>query len=730
MGAIVRPNARSLPLMTILTTSDAPPAVLSTFDTVASLRFAPERAAILGAKIDPSRPLHVLVSFEFDGLYKNGGIGTYYRQLARELHAAGEQVVGIAANGERTWRFGDSPLPEFEFMLAGVDVYEVLSSPLAETAAGAWSNDGWSLKTSFSTFGIVAALRNLVGFDCPMVVELHELCGMSYLTVQAARSGALGEHFVAIVGTHSPEHWIRLSNGHFGRAAHEPRFGLLKDAERISFEQADISFSPSEFLLRQERHLGWKVDDAVVLRYPLPLATPSDDPPRPETMGRPVVFFGRLEERKGLKEFCDAVSMLDPSLRGDIDILFVGKITDTSAGVKSDVFIKRALGDTCRWRIFDSLDREQALGLVHGLDDPVVFLGSPQDNFPNTALEMSQLPCAVVACDGTGLEEALRYCGTWSDELSFAPHDSDGATRALTRALKREVEIPPMLEQAHLERLNSDVMSQRAELIAQRQQQISDRLNFEHPECLGVLVSNADGRLIDTLESIAGQNFDGLVDVLVVENRMAEPQDRSVMLMARRNFAGIARFVEVEEALSLGRQRNLLQSISHATHVVHLQSGDVLDREALNRLSVAAARSGADIVASHRTTLPSFSGHPAAEPAEIAPARPGFINSSFSENRMSAGVSLIAAHVFDSFAWIEDVDACSSTLDWCLYVTAVLSNLSTVSSPEIVALEPDRPRTEQARQQFLLREAIATQFNASDPMRQFVWALLNQSAAL
>ncbi len=40
----------------------------------------------------------------------------------------------------------------------------------------------------------------------------------------------------------------------------------------------------------------------------------------------PVVFFGRLEERKGLCTFVEAIKLLDQDLQAQIKITFMGKV--------------------------------------------------------------------------------------------------------------------------------------------------------------------------------------------------------------------------------------------------------------------------------------------------------------------------------------------------------------------------------------------------------------------
>jgi glycosyltransferase involved in cell wall biosynthesis len=117
-----------------------------------------------------------------------------------------------------------------------------------------------------------------------------------------------------------------------------------------------------------------------------------------------LIFFGRLEERKGLPEFVEALNHLAagndcPPFR----VAFVGKVVPLYApdrkGIDSETFIKGLLDESIQFSIFGDFDSRGAIDFVRSSSTAVVCLTSPSDNFPNAALEAGQIPHRLVVSD-------------------------------------------------------------------------------------------------------------------------------------------------------------------------------------------------------------------------------------------------------------------------------------------------------------------------------------------
>jgi hypothetical protein len=117
--------------------------------------------------------------------------------------------------------------------------------------------------------------------------------------------------------------------------------------ERTSVENADVVWTPSNVLASWLSEQGWNLSRGVHL---LPL------PPGPEVRGvhesvhvkaKELVFFGRLEKRKGLMLFCDSVDLLASmdSVKSELAITFLGT-TGFVNGEDSVAYIK---GRSAKW---------------------------------------------------------------------------------------------------------------------------------------------------------------------------------------------------------------------------------------------------------------------------------------------------------------------------------------------------------------------------------------------
>ena len=92
----------------------------------------------------------------------------------------------------------------------------------------------------------------------------------------------------------------------------------------------------------------------------------------PITQKIPIVFFGRLEERKGLCTFIEAIKLLDSELRSKIQIAFLGKVVPLYSAelshLDSQQYIERELGTQVAHEIISNLYSAQAIQYVKELN--------------------------------------------------------------------------------------------------------------------------------------------------------------------------------------------------------------------------------------------------------------------------------------------------------------------------------------------------------------------------
>jgi glycosyltransferase involved in cell wall biosynthesis/GT2 family glycosyltransferase len=322
-----------------------------------------------------------LLTLDFVGPIRNGGMGTAFLALAETLVAAGHEVT-ICYPSSYT---ENEPVTRWRrhYAKRGIDFVSLfLEGGEAELSLGAYH---W-LKTR--------------DFDA---IHFHEMRGIGYWITVAKRCGLAFARTRLVCQIHSPTFW------HF---AHSAQFithsGELETdwMERRSAEGADLVTAPSRYILDVAAEMGWKLPSAQVMPNLLPssfLGRAADPAPRPV---EELVFFGRLEERKGLGLFCEAVTRLIRAGQAPARVTFLGKVGHM-AGVHALAWIGAAAEAwPMPWTVVNDLDPHQAREY---LAEPgrLAVIASRMENAPYVVLECLAAGLPLLAPDVGGIGELV-----------------------------------------------------------------------------------------------------------------------------------------------------------------------------------------------------------------------------------------------------------------------------------------------------------------------------------
>jgi len=363
-----------------------------------------------------------LVTPELDGFDRNGGIGTHAWLQARLLGQAGWRVHilygGTAPAGP------DRNLVERHCLDLGCAVSCLHDFPVtSEYLLPVCNGTPFLAKSDL----IAQALRRLDADHHFDFIEFPEYQALGFRTIQAKRAGLAFHNAKIIVKLHSPSAWCREANGLWMTSTDEAR---LDYCEQYSFRHADIGVSTSRYLIDRLPELGWVI----------PQHTPVIGNPHPTTneMVRPVsdappqelVFFGRMETRKGLEVFVEAARLLDPGWL----ITFLGRDTLLASGKSARQLVRERLTGRLP-TIHDDWDREQALGyLMSG--NRLAIMPSIVENRPNTVIECAAHGIPFLASNVGGIPEILSDRGLQGG-LLFQPNAAD-LVRAVSRYRSRD----------------------------------------------------------------------------------------------------------------------------------------------------------------------------------------------------------------------------------------------------------------------------------------------------
>lgn len=505
----------------------------------------------------PPRPSLCIVTSELIGPFKNGGIGTSITGLAQTLAAASFPVTVLYTAGQ--W-IADKERERWTGLYAALGIaLEWLRHEDAGALAGPVAECGFTIPW--------LVWRHLAGrrYD---IIHFNDCMGEGFYCIAMKRLGAAFPATRMWVALHSPSQWIFELNRILPDCLVHSAFNY---AERLSTRCADFLWSPSRYLLDWAGDHGFSLPaTTLVQQYVLPHPglfggpPPAAEPPqRSRVWPSEIVFFGRLEERKGIRLFCAALARLAPLFaERAVSVTFLGKVGTVGDGDAARFLARESSGWRFPWTVVEGLGQQEAVEYLRSRPTLAV-IASPADNSPCTVYEALAFALPFLAARTGGIPELIT-----PDDASdvLFEHDPDALARRIEAALREGI-VPARAAMAQ------NVLARRwAETFALGAQPPAATKAPKPCRLLGV-VDHREGALAETLASLAAAN---VRDVVVV-NRSG-----------RRLDAGPCAVVESAEAL----RRTLLEGGHDALLLVG--SGGAVSVHALPALVQALDTDGVD----------------------------------------------------------------------------------------------------------------------------------------
>ena len=346
-----------------------------------------------------------IVTTEIAGPVSNGGIGTAYTTLAKSLAQAGHQVTVLFTKGSISM-FG--PFDDH------VRSYGSLNITLVGLHRTGQRYIPRHLQASYEVYRYL--LRN--DFD---VVHLHDYEGAGYYSLIAKDQGRpemLTKIFV--IGLHGPNLWAKA----VGNLEQIDKIDDLEMdfMERRCVKLSDVVVSPSQYLLKWMGSEGWPINTRSlcqpnILPYKDEKYAQGERGEKKMEAIRELVFFGRLETRKGIIAFCDAVDhIMDNAAdlgivvgKGGLEkLIFLGRSALVDGIYGMHYVQKRAQRWDIPWKVISRMNSTEALGFL-GEGGRLAVMPSRIENSPYTIYECAHARIPFIATSVGGIPDLVHH---------------------------------------------------------------------------------------------------------------------------------------------------------------------------------------------------------------------------------------------------------------------------------------------------------------------------------
>jgi glycosyltransferase involved in cell wall biosynthesis len=272
------------------------------------------------------------------------------------------------------------------------------------------------------THNVMLGLREAA----PDVVVAHDFGAPAYSALRLRQCGLGFEDTLFVVFCHGPRRYVLDLSPKLPVGDLRAVLGI-SILEQACVELADVVVSPSTFLLDWMRAQGWRLPErALTIPYFTQPATRRVPRPSPDPLRR-LALFGRIDERKGLKLFAEALHALQPRL----EVEFVGKTTRTWTEER----VRALLPPTVEVAFTGELEQDEALERLQR-PGTLVVMPSLQENSPNVVYECLEHGIPFIASAVGGVPELVEPGALFEPTVT-------GLARVLSRILADGVVPPP-----------------------------------------------------------------------------------------------------------------------------------------------------------------------------------------------------------------------------------------------------------------------------------------------
>ena len=331
-----------------------------------------------------------LITEEFAGINKSGGIGACTRGLALHLASLGHIVDVLITDLNMP-----PQIPKDEAVSA-LNIYRLIDIAAVDDAADQ------PVDETTKSHCVYRFLKK-ESYD---VLHFHDWLGAGFYTAMAKRQGSISS--ILVTHLHGSSEWVRRHSLKIPSLADFELEGL----ERSQIENSDMVISPSQYLLDWYQGAGVKLPKSKVLNWILPQWVEHATPTGPLSTRAiepgsitELIFFGRHERRKGFEIFVDAIAALPVSFQPAIT--FLGRFDTLDLEFTGSYVLRKLTNYRGPIEFLSDMGQKDAINLIRSSNNALCVMPSLVENSPCVVGECFSIKTPFITCDVGGISELI-----------------------------------------------------------------------------------------------------------------------------------------------------------------------------------------------------------------------------------------------------------------------------------------------------------------------------------
>ncbi|WP_319578629.1 glycosyltransferase [uncultured Methanospirillum sp.] len=420
------------------------------------------------------------------------------------------------------------------------------------------------------------------------VILFHELWHDGYLCLKCKSIMPCFQQTVLGVICHSSHQWIQESHGYnIG-----DYFAIHSELERQCVGLADFVISPSRYMVDWMKRKGWPLPDHVQIlphaMEPIEGWLITDNQLKLSYEFDEIIFFGRIESRKGIFIFLDALKYVPSYLLSGKTITFLGReIIERTELIERLKALDLPINE-CRWIYYEDYNQVREYLRKPGR---LTIMPSPADNSPCVIYECLIDNVPFICANNGGQSELIHE--DYHNYCLFNPIPERLAEKLVEILTNDNYEIPkPSKDLMEASKTNLAVFNSYVEM-AQRKITINLKYPTSH---VSIIITMLDDKkeILDVICAIFNQTYNNY-DIFIIGNISVSLKNRILDLKKNKSINQEVTFFQSKN-YSKNNTRNIVSLKSKGNYLLFLDETVILDPEYLEKCLNVTLLENADCV--------------------------------------------------------------------------------------------------------------------------------------